>query len=821
MFFSQEEILNICEADLIQQAKEALYVKDVLLDSREFPLSPEENIFFAISGDQHDGHHYIQDAYQKGIRSFVVEHNAIPQLKEANVFLVKSSLEAFHKLCFAHREKFNFPVLGITGSNGKTIIKEWLHSLLDEEFNLVKSPKSFNSKIGVPLSIKQFNSNHNFGIIEVGISHPGDMDLHRKLVHPDLGIFCHFGDAHQMNFQTAEHKALEKVKLFASSKEIIYCEDQKIPSEAITKALPKAKKISWSEKNTKAAVYVTEIVSQFPNSQIKLKFEQELYEISIPFIDRASIENAIYCFTFLAARNLLKTSVLRKFMHLSAIDMRLELQAGINRCQLINDSYSNDPSSLNAALNYLFQFDTDKSLILSDFEEVSGDKDVFYRNLAKQIGQLKLKKVIGIGTYLEKYQSFFSGESFFFDSAEQFLQQFDFGNFSEETILIKGSRKFQLESINQRLQEKIHLTRLEINLNNLRDNLNFFRSKIPKGTQVMAMVKAFSYGAGSVEVAQELVYNRVDYLTVAYLSEGVELRNAGIQLPIMVLNSRSEQVEQMMRYRLEPEIFSFELLEAWQQQLKSIGFGEQYPVHIKIDTGMKRLGFDPIDIPKLVELLKKSDLLKIRTVFSHLASSDDLADSDFSLHQIKLFKESVELLKSLIDQEFLSHILNSAGALNYPEGYCDMVRLGIGLYGVSNSPESEKKLLPVSKLISHISQIRNIKKGESIGYNRRHIAETDMKIAIVPIGYADGLMRCLGNGRANLIVAGQACPIIGSICMDMTMIDISHVQAETNDEVIVFGPEQSIETLAKAANTIAYEVLTGISERVPRVYIKA
>ncbi len=820
MLFYPKDIASICKAEWIQKVNADLYIKDVLIDSRTFPIDANNQIFFAIKGDHLDGHQYIQEIYNKGVRSFVIENPNIKLPKEANVYLVKNALTAFQDLCFAHREQFDFPVIGITGSNGKTIIKEWLFSLLQDQYDLVKSPKSFNSKIGVPLSIKQFQKEHNLGLIEVGISQPGDMNLHQRIVHPDIGIFCHFGEAHQKNFSSPNEKIYEKLKLFKACEKIIYCEDEPLVNDAIKKLYPEVQKYTWSTKNTEASLFVENIELGHPYTKIQFIYKKEQYQIMLPFTDKASIENAIYCFCLICSQDLISDKLIKNFESLSTIDMRLQLHAGINQCQLINDSYTNDATALNAALNYLNQFKSAKSVILSDFQEIADQEEDFYRAIAQQIKSLDLKHFIGIGKKLEKYQSYFPMESIFYASSHDFLSQFNFNQLSRETILIKGSRKFKLEEINSRLKEKIHLTRLEINLNSLRENLNFYRSTLPKDIKIMAMVKAFSYGAGAIEIAQELAYNRVDYLAVAYLSEGVQLRDSGIQLPILVLNSRVEQIDQMLRYSLEPEIYSMELLKAWERALNDTHITNKYPVHIKLDTGMKRLGFDLNEVDQLGRILSGSKKLKVASVLSHLASSDNLEDTAFNLEQIHNFKRACLNLGKRIGKGFIRHILNSAGTLNYPEGYADMVRLGIGLYGIENSPKSKGKLRAVSKLISHISQIRTVQEGESVGYNRAHIADSPMKIAIIPIGYADGLMRCLSDGKGQVLIQGKACAIVGSICMDMTMVDVSGFEVSVNDEVIIFGPEWPIEQLAKAAQTIPYEILTGISERVPRIYIK-
>ncbi len=820
MIYYPKDIATICKADLIQETYSNLKVKDVLIDSRSYPINAKNQLFFAIKGDHLDGHQYIQDIYNKGVRSFVIEDSTISFPEDANIYLVEDTLTAFQDLCFTHRQQFDFPVIGITGSNGKTIIKEWLYFLLQDHFELVKSPKSYNSKIGVPLSIKQFQKEHNLGLIEVGISQPGEMDLHQKIVHPSIGIFCHLGAAHQQNFKSYEQKIQEKLKLFSGCESIIYNADEELLNKLVLQTYPTASHFAWSIKNVDSSIFVEDIQMKYPNTEITLLHKNERYSIRIPFIDKPSIENAIYCFCLLASKDLLIPSILDRFGTLSNIDMRLQLHAGIHRCQIINDSYTNDATALEAALNYLNQFKAKKSIVLSDFTEIAEAEADFYQKVGQQISALQLDKFIGIGEKLKKYKSYFPSNSVFFSSSEIFIKDFDFNEFNQETILVKGSRKFKLEEITNRLKEKIHLTRLEINLNSLRDNLNFYRSNLPKDIKIMAMVKAFSYGAGSVEIAQELAYNRVDYLAVAYLSEGVALRNAGIKLPILVLNSRVEQIEQMIRYSLEPEIFSLELLVAWEKALDDSHLSSRYPIHIKLDTGMNRLGFDLNELNTLSNQLKQVKNLKVASVLSHLASSDDLSDTAFNLEQIHLFKSACLHIEQSIGYSFIRHILNSAGALNYPEGYADMVRLGIGLYGIENSPKSHRKLKAVSKLISHISQIRKVPKGDSVGYNRQHIAQKDMTIAIIPVGYADGLMRCLSNGVGQVLITGKPCPIIGSICMDMTMVDITEISAKAHDEVILFGPEWPIEKLAKSANTIPYEILTGISERVPRVYIK-
>jgi len=801
-----------------------IVIKDLLIDSRKLG-NPLTSLFFAIKGERHDGHTYINDLYQKGVRNFVVSQlpQNYAQLTDACFISVNDTLQALQLLCSQHRKQFTIPVLGITGSNGKTIVKEWLYQLLREDKNIVRSPKSFNSQVGVPLSVWQLSQEHTFGIFEAGISKPGEMELLEKIIQPTIGLVTNIGKAHDENFEDQKEKVYEKLKLFVNTETIIYCKDYLLVHHEISSNddFLKTKIFTWSKK-TKADLLIGRITKTTVDTEIQGVYKNDFISIKIPFTDEASIENAIHCWALMLHLGYENNTIAERMPLLSPIAMRLELKEGINNCSIINDSYNSDIGSLAIALDFLNQQKQHpkKTLVLSDILQSGQNNEALYKEVADLIHKKGVSRLVGIGEGISSEAHQFNIEKSFYKSTADFLKQFNNSLFRDETILLKGARSFGFEAISKVIQQKAHQTVLEINLNALVHNLNYYRSKLKPDTQIMAMVKAFSYGSGSFEIANILQFHRINYLAVAYADEGIELRKAGITVPIMVMNPEEDSYEGMIHYHLEPEIFSFRVLNLFEEAIKrSITDTTQtLPIHIKLDTGMHRLGFEESDINELIVRIKNNKHLRIKSVFSHLAGSDDPTHFDFTWQQIKRFNAMSDQFQSHFSYPIFKHILNSAGITNFPDAQFDLVRLGIGLYGIGANETEQTQLQNVSTLKTCISQIKKIPANETIGYNRKGIANRDVQIATVPIGYADGLSRKLSNGKGKMIVKGKAAPIIGNVCMDMCMIDITDINANENDEVIVFGEAYPITEVAKDVDTIPYEILTNVSRRVKRVY---
>jgi Alr-MurF fusion protein len=775
-------------------------VEYLVLDSRKI-YSPATSLFFALKGDRRDGHLFIAEVYKKGVRNFVVSDppNNITY-PEANFVVVENSLEALQQLAAYHRKQFTIPVIGITGSNGKTIVKEWLYQLLQPEYTIVRSPKSYNSQIGVPLSVWQMNEQHTLAIFEAGISQPGEMEKLEKIIQPTIGVLTNIGEAHNEGFISIEQKETEKRILFKNAVlppplEII--EIKKQPGSTIIN--------SKSDKNS------TETIS-----------------IEIPFTDDASVQNAITCWQLLLMLGYDNDVIKGRMKLLLPVNMRLELKKGINHCNIINDSYSADLSSLEIALNFLNQQNagSKKTVILSDFLQ-SGLKDEdLYTFLLETLKKHNVDRLIGIGEKITKalhpltIHSDFPVKAELHTSTENFIKQFRSSQFKEETILVKGARVFGFEKIVQLLEQKVHQTVLEINLNAIVHNLKVYQRHLNPSTKIMAMVKAFAYGSGGAEIAGILQYHKVDWLGVAYADEGVELRKAGITLPIMVMNPEESAFESLIEYNLEPDIYSFDMLHSFDAFLQQEGL-QQYPVHIEIETGMNRLGFATEETENLADYLQKTSSLKVQTVFSHLAASEDPSQDDFTIQQFNLFQQAVSQLKEKLHYSFLQHIANSGAIFRLPQLQLDMVRLGIGLYGIDSGGTRQAELQPVATLKSTVAQIKNVKAGESVSYNRKGIVKRDSVIATIRIGYADGFSRRLGNAIGKMWLRGKLVPVIGTVCMDMTMIDVTDSKdVREGDEVIIFGKQLPIQQLAEWAGTIPYEVMTGISQRVKRVYFE-
>jgi alanine racemase len=828
MPYTLSEINEVIHGKIFGNGQLLVSVQDILIDSRKI-LEPESSLFFAIKGERHDAHRFIAELYKKGIRCFVVSTlpSDLPAYPEAAFLLVGDTLLALQQLSAWHRSHFHIPVIGITGSNGKTIVKEWLYQLLQEDKNIIRSPKSFNSQVGVPLSVWPMQSEHELAIFEAGMSMPGEMDRLEPVIAPTIGIITNIGQAHDENFRDLKQKTDEKLRLFKGAATIIYCKDYLVIKEAIAeKEEWRSKQIfSWSRK-TKADLQVGKITKGPAGTEIQAVYKNEFIKIQIPFSDEASIENSIHCWSLMLLLGYDQKLITSRMQQLSPVAMRLELKEGINHCSIINDSYNSDLGSLGIALDFLNQQQQHprKTLVLSDILQSGRSEESLYGEVADLISRKGVSRLIGIGEAISRQRDLFNCERSFYPSTPAFLQEYNPGFFRDETILLKGARSFRFEELSKTLQQKAHETVLEVDLGAVVYNLNYFRSKLKPGVKIMAMVKAFSYGSGSYEIANVLQFNHADYLAVAYSDEGIELRKAGITLPIMVMNPEEQSYDSMIQYNLEPEIFSFRVLNLFDEAVRRnrilIEGQRKLPIHIKLDTGMHRLGFEEKDINELVVRIGNSKNLVIRSVFSHLAGSDEKEHDAFTQAQISKFTAMSAAIIRHFDYPVLRHILNSAGISRFPSGAFEMVRLGIGLYGIGMDEEEQQHLKNVSTLKTTISQIRQVPAGDTIGYSRKGVAVANMQIATVPIGYADGLSRKLSNGKGRLWVNGKPAPVVGNVCMDMCMIDITDIKAEEGDEVIVFGGNYPITRLAKDLGTIPYEVLTNVSRRVKRVYFQ-
>ncbi len=829
--YTISEITSILKAKVVQQGKTDWQIVHLLTDSRKL-LSPPDTLFFAISGTRLDGHHYIEDLYNKGVRAFVVSKNVeLKNLKYAAVLQVKDVVDALQKLAAHHRTQFDIPVVGITGSNGKTIVKEWLYQLLHEDFNIVRSPKSYNSQIGVPLSLWQMNAAHNLAIFEAGVSEPDEMDKLAKMIRPTIGIFTNIGDAHNEGFLNIKHKTKEKLKLFMQSDVLIYCKDHAQINTAIAEVNAlnnRIKTFSWST-HTDADLKITSVMHSNHTTFVSCFFNHKNFDFEIPFSDKASVENAIHCAAVMLHLGVAPDAISARMKHLTRIAMRLEMKDGINNCIIINDSYNSDTGSVRIAIDFLKQQNrhAKHTVILSDILQ-SGEGEIeLYERIAEMIAQAKVSRFVGIGAALVRQKRAFekntSLQSTFFPDTESFLKNFDSSTFINEAVLLKGARKFRFEIISKLLEKKAHETVLEINLNAIAHNLKTYQSSLKQGTKIMCMVKAFAYGSGSYEVANTLQFNRADYLAVAYTDEGIELRKNGINLPIMVMNPEQRSFEAMIAHRLEPDLYNHRIFDSFLETLSLISNNgtEPFPIHIELETGMHRLGFEQNDVPLLIQKLTSNHQVRVASVFSHLAASESEQEDDYTKKQIDAFEKLSTQIISALSYQPLRHILNSTGITRHPNAQFDMVRLGIGLYGIDDSQTLQKKLLPVSTLKTTISQIKHLKKGDTVGYGRIGKVGKNTTIATVAIGYADGLSRRLSAGNGKMLVRGKLVPIIGNVCMDMTMLDITAIpDAAEGDEVIVFGEKPSIADVAKTADTIPYEILTGISQRVKRVYFE-
>jgi alanine racemase len=796
-----------CESRLAMPDAEIYWL---LTDSRKVVEAPRA-IFFALEGKQ-DSEQFIPELLKQNVFNFVVRSaNLLKDLPaNCNVFVVPNVLQALQKLASFHRQHFQYPVIGITGSNGKTVVKDWLYQLLSPDFSVVRSPKSYNSQIGVPISVWQMNHTYSLGIFEAGISRPNEMEHLEAIIQPTIGILTNIKSAHDEGFTSRLQKAQEKIKLFSKVDCLIYCKDN-VPEDLQIHQTT----FSWSTTQD-ANLRILEINRWQHHSVIKCYFNLHEMEFSLPFSDEASIENAITCIATLFYLNYSATLIQQRLLGLQAMPMRLEMKKGIQHSILINDSYSADLASVFIAVDFLMQQQhAAKTVILSDMVHVQGD-DV-YQSLADYLHLKNIDRFIGVGPELSKHAALFKMEALFFPNTEALLASIPNISWYEHGILIKAARSFAFERVVQRLEERVHETVLEINLNAIVHNLNFYRSKCHSGTKLMAMVKAFAYGSGSFEIANILQYNNVDYLAVAYADEGVELRNAGITLPIMVMSPEPSSFQQIIRHKLEPELYNQRILDAFALELQANDL-ENYPVHIKLDTGMHRLGFGETSIGQLTDALCASACMRVMTVFSHFAAADDEHFDEFTKEQLNRFDHMNAQIRLQLGYDFDRHICNTAAALRFPEAQYEMVRIGIGLYGIETVQQAKLELQTVGRLKTTITQIQHLAATETVGYGRRGVLDKPTSIATIKIGYADGFARSLGNGNYSVMIRNKPCKIIGSVCMDMCMVDITNIEASEGDEVIVFGEAPTIEDMALAANTIPYEVLTSISQRVQRIY---
>ena len=812
MLFS--DLQNIITGEVIQ-LKTDLKITQLATDSRSIFHGQENLLFFAIKGNNHNGHEHISELYKKGIRQFIIEESVnINTLPDANVILVDNSVNALQSISQHHRSLFNYPIIGITGSNGKTIVKEWLYHLISPYRNTVKNPKSYNSQIGVPLSIWQMDDHHELGIFEAGISTVAEMMNLQQIIQPTIGIFTNIGSAHNEGFSDRSQKISEKLKLFEKCEQLIYCKDHTdIHRQVVTSQIPTT---SWSL--TSDADVTAQLEKQHGNqSNISIKYQNILFVCELPFIDQASIENVMHCIVTMLALSHTPDEILAGLESLPVVKMRLELKSGINNCQVIDDTYNNDLAGLEVALNFLSQQSSlQRTVILSDILQSGLTDQKLYKEVVELLSSYKVARFIGVGEKLSNYQSLFPKGSIFMQNTDDLISNLDKYNFNKEVILVKGARSFLFEKITSKLAQKIHGTVLEIDLNALTHNLNYYRNKLQANTQLMVMVKAMAYGSGSNEIAHLLAHHKVDYLGVAYVDEGVILRQSGIKTPIMVMNTSPDGFDNILTYHIEPEIYSLNMLKQFIRFLD----GKTVSIHLKIDSGMRRLGFQEEDIDVLIQLLEKHPNVQIKSIFSHLAGSDEAIHNDFSKQQVNTFNNMYDQICKVLKINPLKHILNSSGILRFPEYHFDIVRLGIGLYGIDSNQQYQKELLPISTLKTTISQINNVKKGETIGYGRKAKAYKNLQIATIAIGYADGFSRAYGNGVGEVIINEQIAPVIGNVCMDMTMIDITNIEANVGDDVTIFGSQMPITTLAEKLNTIPYEVLTNVSERVRRMYFQ-
>lgn len=822
MKYSIEKVTALIGARMIGSGEST--IAWLLTDSRSLCF-PEETLFFALKTQRNDGHKYIGELYNRGVRNFVVEdlpseYNT--RFEDCNFLKVSDSKAALQRLAERHRDEFNIPVVGITGSNGKTMVKEWLYQLLSPQMVVTRSPRSYNSQIGVPLSVWKINEQTELGLFEAGISMPGEMQALSGIIQPTIGVVTSLGAAHQENFRTMDEKCSEKMLLLQNAKTIIYNSDDDVVSRCVRKSGYAGKKISWSRTNQQATLYISDVEAGEKSSRVHYIYKGVSGEYELPFISYAALQCSFACVAVALELGVDMQTLACRMAQLEPVAMRLEVKEGQHGCTLINDSYNNDIYSLDIALDFMHRRPDGKdkahTVILSDIYQ-SGLSD---RELYAEVGRLchkrGINKFIGIGHALSEHRDLIDvSEKYFFETTEQFAGSKVFESLSNEVILLKGARVFGFDTLAEQLEQKVHETILEVNLNAIVENLNYYRSMMKPDTKIVCMVKADAYGAGAVEVSKILQDHRVDYLAVAVADEGVQLRKAGITCNIIIMNPEMTAFKTMFDYDLEPEVYSFRLMDALIKAAEKEGI-TGYPVHVKLDTGMHRLGFNPVtEIDELVDRLKHQAAIIPRSVFSHFVGSDSDDFDNFSAHQYELFVEGSAKLQAAFSHKILRHICNSAGISHFPERQLDMCRLGLGLYGIDSRDNSI--IHTVSTLKTTILQLRQVPADETVGYSRKGILTRDSVIAALPIGYADGLNRHLGNRHAYCLVNGQKAEYVGNICMDVALIDVTGIPCKEGDSVEIFGEHLPVTTLSDTLGTIPYELLTGVSNRVKKVYV--
>jgi alanine racemase len=788
-----------------------LPITDLITDSRK-ANSLNESVFFAIQGVRQDGHRFISDLYRQGCRQFVVENKInLTSYPEGNFLLVESTVKALQQIVSAHRGQFDFPVFGITGSNGKTIVKEWLYHLLSPDYIIVKNPGSYNSQLGVPLSVWQTGAQHNLGIFEAGISKPGEMKALAAVIKPTLGIFTNLLAAHDEGFESRKQKAEEKAKLFENCSTVIYCKDHQLIDETLKKIIRPAQKLFTWGYSAQADVVILRVTS----FECRITLKGQSFSVHKNFPDEASWENLFHSVAAMLHLGYTPEIIQSRIAQLKSLPMRLEMKEGINGSTIIDDSYSNDLTGLRIALDFLKSQRSGKSLvILSDMLESGLKEEGWIDQINELLKQHDINKLMAIGPAFIRHSSRITISKETFPSVSAFLENMNPSDFTGSAILIKGARVFRLEQIVQKLQKKIHGTVMEINLGAIVHNLNAYRSRLKPETKIMAMVKAFAYGSGSHEVASILQYHKVDYLGVAYADEGKVLRTNGIHLPVMVMNPTPDSFQTLIDFKLEPSIYSLTL---FRSIIDHLGENELF-IHLKLDTGMHRLGFEEEQLDELITLLKSHPAIKVKSIYSHLAGSDDSAHDSFSQEQADRFTTMANKIAERLNISPLRHILNSSGITRLSQYQFDMVRLGIGLYGVDPGNGIGQSLKLAVTLRATISQIKTIKAGKTIGYGRHGKAENEMKIATLSIGYADGYSRTFSKGVGKVLIKGKFAPVVGNVCMDMTMVDVTGIDSSEGDEAIIFGEDLSVSEVASWIKTIPYEILTSTSDRVKRVF---
>lgn len=797
----------------------------LLIDSRKL-VFPSATLFFAIKSSTGDGHAFIQELYQSGVRNFVV--TSLPELDRfpgATFFEVPDVIKALQQIATYHRSQFHYPIIAITGSNGKTIVKEWLNHLLHNKFSIVRSPRSFNSQLGVPLSVWGMSSENDLAIFEAGISRQGEMLALHQILQPNIGLITNIGEAHSDGFLSIADKLKEKLSLFVGLDVLVYCKDETLIDTQVGDALKNKtlKNIyTWSRTTSSANVYLYKIEHQHRSTSLYVRIGQKELSFVIPFIDDVAIENAMHCFTMASYLGVVE-DVIQFMQDLPPLSMRLEMVDGQLGSRIINDSYNADLSGLLSALDFMGLQNPSwgRTVILSDVSGINKDADKVYAHLSSYLQSKNVKKLYGVGSIIQQFEKSFvknNIDCYFFRDTDELIRSIHVSSFRDELILIKGARHFQFERIGDLLENKKHRTRLEVDLSAIAQNLHYFKSSLKPSTKLMVMVKAFSYGAGSFEIANLLQYSHVDYIAVAYADEGVELRRAGIRLPIMIMNTEEESFSSLVAHNLEPELYSTAISNAFAHYLSNEGISH-YPVHVKLDTGMHRLGFEETELHKFFDQPSIRQLMHVKSVFTHFVASENPSQDELTEKQLELFNRVCTSLQHQLGYDFILHAANTSAIRRHPTAQLDMVRLGIGLYGID--PGNDVAVLNEAvALKTTIAQIRKVKQGETVGYGGKAILNRDSLIATIRIGYADGYPRALGNGKGTVMINGHLVSTVGSVCMDMTMLDITDCpEISLNDEVLVFGPGKSIVQLAKEAGTIPYEIMTGITQRVPRIYL--